>query len=66
MSKFFPRKRMQADLRMKDDEFDTAIKGLLEKGLMEEQVIDNEPHYRITDLGKSVHKHSASDPKNQN
>jgi hypothetical protein len=66
MSKFFPRKQMQSKLRMTDAEFDSAVKGLLKKGLMEESTIDGEIHYRITDLGSVVQNHSDSDPAKRN
>lgn len=61
MSTYVSRKQMQSDLGIEDEEFDTAIKGLLKKELMEETVIGNEPHYRITELGKMIFSHVESD-----
>lgn len=66
MSKFFPKKQMQSDLRMSEADFEQAIQGPLKKGLMEQTVIDGELHYRITELGKMLRQHVSSSPSNRN
>jgi len=51
---------------MSETEFETAMLGLIQKGLAEKILIDNETHYMITDLGLLVGSHLDSDPATQN
>lgn len=54
------------DVDMSDSEFNTAMSGLLDKGLVEEFIIDGIVYYMITDLGLKIGSHLDSDPKTQN
>jgi hypothetical protein len=51
---------------MSKAEFDEAIQGLLEKGLVHEVVVDGEIEYQLTDMGTSVGHHLESDPNKRN
>ena len=55
-----------SDVEMSDEEFEIAMNGLIEKGLAEKIIIDDEIHYMITDLGLAIGSHLDSDPCNQN
>jgi hypothetical protein len=54
------------DVNMSDAEFNLAMSGLLEKGLVEELIIDGILHYQITELGLQVGSHMYSDHHTQN
>ena len=54
------------DVEMSDEEFEIAMRGLIDKGLAEKIIVDNEIHYIITDLGLAVGSHLDSDPATQN
>lgn len=54
------------DSDMTVEEFDKAMKGLVEKGLMEEVMINGQPFYRLTPNGRAVGKHMHSTAKEQN
>lgn len=54
------------DSDMTVEEFTNAMKGLVAKGLMEEVIINGEPKYRLTPMGRSVGQHMQSSPKEQN
>lgn len=54
------------DSDMTVEEFDKAMKGLVEKGLMEEVMINGQPFYRLTPTGREVGKHMHSTIKEQN
>lgn len=54
------------DVEMSDEEFEIAMRGLIDKGLAEKIIVDNETHYIITDLGLAVGSHLDSDPATQN
>ena len=47
-------------------EFQVAMIGLIEKGLMEEVEMDGKKMYRPTHLLRKMKKHINSNPKNQN
>ena len=48
-------------------EIEQAIKGLLAKGLIEVcEVVDGKEKYRLTSLGRQVHKHTGSKPSTRN
>ncbi len=51
---------------MTDEEFGSAVQGLLEKGLVKEKLIDGVKHYRITKLGRVYFKHTYSKPAERN
>ena len=51
---------------MSELEFETAMLGLIQKGLAEKIIINDEIHYMITDLGLAVGSHLDSDPTTQN
>ena len=54
------------DSDLPDDEFDRAIAGLLQKGLIEQLTIDGVVHYMLTDIGMVIGSHIDSDPSEQN
>lgn len=54
------------DVEMSNEEFEIAMRGLIDKGLAEKIIVDNEIHYIITDLGLAVGSHLDSDPETQN
>jgi hypothetical protein len=54
------------DSDMTIEEFDSAMKGLVAKGLMEEVIVNGEPKYRLTPMGRSVGQHMNSTTKDQN
>lgn len=54
------------DSDLPEEEFDTAIAGLLQKGLIEQLTIDGVVHYILTDIGMAVGSHIDSDPSIQN
>jgi hypothetical protein len=56
----------KSDVEMSDEEFEIAVNGLIDKGMAEKIIIDNEIHYMITDLGLEIGSHLDSDPSNQN
>ena len=62
MSKIFSSK----DSDMNKQEFMLAIEGLIDKGLVEEVIIDGERHYRLTEIGLMIGKHLDSNIKDQN
>jgi hypothetical protein len=47
-------------------EFDEAIDGLLEKGVIETFILNGEVDYRLTAFGKQIAPHMDSNKKNQN
>ncbi len=51
---------------MTDEEFNSAVKNLLKKGLVKEEMIDGVMHYHITKLGKIYFKHTYSEPSERN
>ena len=51
---------------MSESDFDEAIKGLIEKGLVEEVMVDGEVHYRLTLEGQAVGQHMESNPADRN
>lgn len=51
---------------MSEKDFDEAIQGLIEKGLVEEVMVDGEVQYRLTLVGQAVGHHMESDPTNRN
>jgi hypothetical protein len=51
---------------MTEEEFDEAISGLIDKGLLTVSYEDGEPIYELTQLGEVVHEHILSDPKERN
>ena len=55
-----------ANSGMSEAAFDEAIQGLIEKGIVEEVVIDGEVHYQLTPLGLAIGPHLESDPSTQN
>lgn len=54
------------ELNLTDDEFNQGIKSLIEKGLVEEVIVNDEVLYKLTSNGKIVGKHMMSDPKTKN
>lgn len=49
------------------DEIKQALNGLLAKGLIEVcEVVDGKEKYRLTSLGRIIHKHTASKPSTRN
>ena len=54
------------DVGMSKSEFDLAIKGLIEKGLVEEVIVGDEVNYRLTDICIKLESHLDSDIKDQN
>ena len=54
------------DSDLSEDEFNLAISGLMEKGLVELTVIDGVTHYILTDMGAAIGQHMDSDPSKQN
>jgi predicted transcriptional regulator len=60
-------KDILSNLSVKDEvELNAALKGLIEKGLLTEEIIDGEPCYELTSLGKSVVVHSFSAESDRN
>lgn len=53
-------------IKMSDQAFEEAMKGLLEKGLVEEKIIDGVKHYRVTSVGEVVYDHAKGDPSERN
>lgn len=51
---------------MSEDEFNEAIQGLIEKGLVEEVMVDGEVQYRLTMVGQAVGAHMESEPAVRN
>ena len=49
------------DCGMNDTEFDLAINGLIEKGLVLEEIVDGQIFYYLTDIGFLVSTHIDSD-----
>ena len=54
------------NLGLTQQEYDEAIDGLLEKGIIESKIVDGELCYALTSSGLAVRKHSFSDPKTRN
>jgi hypothetical protein len=54
------------DIEMNKTEFDLAIKGLIEKGLVEEVIVGDEVNYRLTDICIKLESHFDSDIYEQN
>ena len=54
------------DIGMSKTEFDLAIKGLIEKGLVEEVIVGDEVNYRLTDVCIKLESHLDSDISEQN
>ena len=54
------------DIPMSSSEFALAIKGLLDKGLVEEVIVDGEINYRLTSIGCQIGPHMTSVVKEQN
>jgi hypothetical protein len=54
------------DSDLPSEEFDLAVAGLLQKGLIKQLVIDGVVHYILTDMGAAVGQHIDSDPSTQN
>jgi hypothetical protein len=48
------------------EEIEEVLQNLKAKGLLDEEMIDGAPHYKLNALGKAYLEHSKSDPKNQN
>lgn len=56
----------QADSDLSNEEFNLAISGLIEKGLVEEIIIDGIQYYMLTDMGAAIGSHIDSNPANHN
>lgn len=54
------------DLNLSKKDFELAVKGLIDKGLLEEVLIEGQIKYRLTKIGMIVGGHLDSDPKFQN
>lgn len=54
------------DVAMNDMEFDLAINGLIDKGLVKEEIIDGKILYYLTDIGFLVSTHIDSDSSLRN
>lgn len=50
----------------REDILDAAIKKLIDDGLVEELMINGEPHYKLTALGESLAEATMVDPKTMN
>ncbi len=62
--KFFTAEDAQEDMTL--EEFQEAVTGLIQKGLMEEIVVDGVKFYRASPLLESIRGHFESNPKDQN
>jgi DNA-binding HxlR family transcriptional regulator len=49
-----------------DKHLDDALRTLIARGLVKEEMINGEPHYSMTDLGKATMNHEGSDIKTRN
>lgn len=54
------------DSDLSSSDFDKAISGLLDKGLVEKLIIDGVEHFILTDIGAAIGQHMDSDPSKQN
>ena len=54
------------DCGMTEDDFNLAIDGLIEKGLVKEEIIEGKIFYYLTDIGVGVGSHIESDYSNRN
>lgn len=45
---------------------DDALKSLINKGVVEEIIVNGEPTYKLTPVGMQVIKHMTSDPSVRN
>lgn len=51
---------------MSDSEFEVAMSGLLDKGLVEKLIINGIEHYLLTEIGAEVGAHLNSEPSTRN
>lgn len=56
----------QADSDLSIEEFDLAISGLKDKGLVEEIMIDGVQYYLLTEMGAMIGSHMDSDSATHN
>lgn len=54
------------NLNMPDEDFELAMKLMLEKGLVTSFVKDGEVYYKLTDTGFAIGNHLVSDPSMAN
>lgn len=51
---------------MSAESFHKAIRGLIEKGILEEVILDGEVKYQLTKVGEQIGPHLTSDLAEQN